>query len=80
MITCTCCGDTKPTSKFTHSKKFGYAKHCRECGIWLRLLRQVFGPTRDWEKNRENMRTRLKTKHNKPILNLYEAWGIRKAA
>ena len=80
MITCTCCGETKPTSKFTHSKKFGYAKHCRECGIWLRLLRQVFGTTRDVEHNRVATRLRMRTKRDKPILDLYEAWGIRRVA
>ena len=53
MIKCNCCGKTKYTAEFTHSTGYGWAKHCRECGMWLRLFREAFGPTRDWKANRE---------------------------
>jgi len=54
-----CCGETKLNGAFSRP---GYNKkpvsHCKECGVWLRLLRQVFGETRDWEKNRERAAAR----------------------
>jgi len=53
MITCNCCGETKFTKEFTYTTGYGWAKHCRECGVWLKLFRQAFGKTRDVELNRE---------------------------
>ena len=55
---CSCCHEDKPTKHFTYSSGFGWAKHCRVCGVWLRLLRPYFGPTRDWEANRKKVAER----------------------
>jgi ribosomal protein L37E len=71
---CACCGDSKKARAFTFSSKFGYAKHCRECGQWLYLLRRVFGDTRDWAANREKTRLRALDKNRKPATNLWNAW------
>lgn len=86
MRTCSCCGEAKPNSAFTYTRQ--YAAHCRDCGVWLYLLRQVFGPTRDVMKNRERTREREQirslfgklpaVKHNDTLPPLYEAWGVRK--
>ena len=54
---CNCCGEVKKAREhFTFTR--GYAKHCKDCGVWLRLLREVFGKTRDWDRNREQCRVR----------------------
>ena len=54
MRTCACCGETKQAVAFSRP---GYNKkppsNCLECGVWLRLFREAFGPTRDWKANRE---------------------------
>ena len=77
--TCTCCGETKSTRQFSwNSKAHVYTETCRECGVWLTMFRQVFGPTRDVERNREM--TRLRKLVNKPAVHLQEVWGIRRAA
>lgn len=81
MRTCGCCGETKTTFAFSwNAKAKKYSPNCRDCGNWLRLLRGVFGPTRDWHKNVKNTNERNKTKRrkdkNEPANALYAAWGI----
>lgn len=79
--TCTCCGETKATHQYSwNAKRHEYCPTCRDCGIWLTLLRQVFGKTRDWESNRVQQRDRdriLRLK-NRPTniagVNLWNAW------
>ena len=79
MRTCACCGDTKSVRHFSwNQKRLDYSPSCRECGVWLRLLRAVFGPTRDWQKNLENTKQRSRDRRNAPVNNLFEAWGIRR--
>ena len=79
MITCKCCGESKATHAFSwNHKSHIYSPNCRECGLWLRLFREVFGPTRDWQKNLENTKQRSRDKRNAPVHNLFEAWGIRR--
>ncbi|NVN99265.1 MAG: hypothetical protein HXX17_08075 [Geobacteraceae bacterium] len=56
---CNCCGESKKTSDYSWNQhRRDYIKNCKECGQWLFLLRKVFGPTRDWSKNRANQRQR----------------------
>ena len=81
MITCKCCGESKETHAFSwNHKSHVYSPNCRECGVWLRLFREVFDPTRDWQKNREDTRLRKQTRKNQPVLDLYAVWGIRRPA
>lgn len=80
MITCKCCGETKQTKNFTFTTGYGYAKHCRECGVWLTLFRDAIGYDRDADRNRElaalRNRERARAKKSEPVMNLYQAWGI----
>lgn len=82
LRTCTCCGEAKKTSGFTHNPKQGtYTPTCRSCGVWLFLFRQVFGKTRDWEHNRvkQQERERIRRIVNRPAnvagINLWKAWN-----
>lgn len=57
LRTCACCGTARPTSWFSWNQKaYRYSPNCKDCGAWLFLFRKVFGPTRDWESNRDNAR------------------------
>jgi hypothetical protein len=59
--TCNCCGKAKILKAFSHSgAAVGYAKHCRECGVWLALFRKAFGKVRDEQLNRERTRERMR--------------------
>ena len=76
---CTCCGETKKTSDFTHNpRRKIYTPHCRLCGVWLTLLREVFGPVRDWDKNRqatlERCRRAALVKRRAPVADLLSVW------
>lgn len=81
MRVCPCCGESKPAKAFSRP---GYNRkpvsRCLDCGVWLRLLRQVFGATRDWDKNRERATMRSRAKYqsirSQPAVSLYQAWGI----
>jgi NAD-dependent SIR2 family protein deacetylase len=85
LRTCTCCGEAKPTSQYTHNPRKGtYTPTCKDCGVWLHLFRQVFGKTRDWEKNRINQRQRSYFRYTRiksqAANDLFAAWGIRRVA
>lgn len=79
---CTCCKDAKPTSAFTFQPKTKLrTETCRDCGVWLRLFRQVFPKPRDLERNRIKQRQRdfeyrhTKRPSNAAGVNLWNAWN-----
>lgn len=78
LRTCNCCGEAKKSGEFSFTPPGGYAKRCRECGVWLYLLRQAFGPVRDWEANRERQRIRQRAAYRKkrdaPKQMLWDIW------
>ena len=85
MKTCTCCGEDKPKSYFSSSDSnpSGYAPHCKDCGVWLQLLRKHFGPTRKWNENRAKTAERYRMKRAaeqaekaRHLGSLYQVFGI----
>ena len=40
-LTCSCCGLLKKKGEFTATGSRP-SKHCKDCGVWLKLFRQVF--------------------------------------
>ena len=82
---CNCCHQNKATKHFSYSTGYRWAKHCRECCVWLTLFREAFGPTRDWQANRFASQQRIGQKRmeehrtrprGNPMTELYQAWGI----
>ena len=84
--TCSCCGETKPQQgNFTHNPKKGvYTAYCRDCGVWLTLLRQAFAGNRGTYKPKVKpvaepddmaMQPRQFTPYDDATL-MYRAWGI----
>lgn len=80
LRTCICCGEPKPSAAFNRTQ--GYTPHCKDCGVWLRLFRQAFGPQRDWEANRKYARDyyarigrfKERAKRKQPVALLEQAW------
>ncbi len=78
MKTCACCGETKTTRDFSYNcKSHCYSPNCRECGLWLKLLRQAFGSgPRNLAKTREYQREYARKQRQAPVRALYKAFGI----
>ena len=81
---CTCCGESKRTTAFSHQPKTKKrTETCRDCGVWLYLFRRVFPKPRDLERNRQMQRIReegyrvTKRPINQAGVNLWNAWNGR---
>ena len=80
LLRCTCCGAVKKTTDFSSSPRSvtGRAPACLDCGVWLHLLRQVFGDIRDYDKNRRNQADRYRREKARraalPTAQLMSVW------
>ena len=78
--TCTCCKKEKKAVDFSWNGKRGiFAQHCRDCGAWLALFRQVFGASRYMDRVRASQREYQQRRKLRQHFALNDAFGIGRA-